>query len=97
MSITWRDKIFQMAKTQTGFMSHGTDHNGVIIFRWRMYYDDEVHEDFNVPFGVIEHFETFKALCRQFDTPEDAKEWYGKKLEIAVRDAWHKHKRNLRQ
>lgn len=61
-------------------MAHGTDSNGVIVFRWRMYYDEEIFEDFTVPFGVIEQFETFKALCRQFETPEDAKKWYLKKV-----------------
>lgn len=71
-------------------MAHGTDDNGIIIFRWRMYYDgagdeftnaaDAIYEDFNVPFGVIEHFETFKALCRQFDTPGDAEAWYLKRI-----------------
>ena len=71
-------------------MAHGTDDNGVIIFRWRMYYegprdeykggDESIYEDFNVPFGVIEHFETFTALCRQFDTPGDAEAWYLKRI-----------------
>lgn len=90
MSLTWHDKIFQITKTQSGFMAHCTDSKGVIIFRWRMYYtpyppnkktDAEISEEFNLPFGVIEHFETFKALCRQFDTPEDARAWLKRKLE----------------
>lgn len=82
MSITWRNKVFQMTKTQSGFMSHGTDENGVIIFRWRLYYDANLYEEFLMPFGVIEHFETFKALCRQFDTPGDADAWLTKKVTL---------------
>jgi len=76
----WTNKAFQITKTEAGYMGHGTDDNGVIIFRWRMYYETqppgklnimrnvegEIYEEFNVPFGVIENFETFKALCRQF-------------------------------
>jgi hypothetical protein len=61
-------------------MVHGTDSNGVIVFSWRMYYDETIYEDFTVPFGVIEHFETFKALCRQFKTPGDAQKWLLKKV-----------------
>ena len=61
-------------------MVHMVDEHGVFIFRWRMYYDEEIYEDFNVPFGVIEHFETFKALCRQFDTPGDVKQWYNERI-----------------
>ncbi len=61
-------------------MAHCVDGHGVIIFRWRLYYDDENYEEFNVPFGIVEHFETFKALCRQFETPHDAKAWLLKKV-----------------
>lgn len=61
-------------------MVHMVNGNGAFIFRWRMYFDDEIYEDFNVPFGVIEHFETFTALCRQFDTPGDAEAWYLKRI-----------------
>lgn len=89
--LTWTNKAFQMCKTQSGFMAHGVDGQGVIVFRWRMYYDEKMYneltyhgeilyEDFTVPFGVIEHFETFKALCRQFDTPGDAEAWYNKRI-----------------
>lgn len=61
-------------------MAHCVDGHGIIIFRWRLYYDEENYEEFNVPFGIIEHFETFKALCRQFETPHDAKKWLLKKV-----------------
>lgn len=80
MSITWRNRAFNVCQVEGGIMAHMVDDKGVIIFRWRMYYDDATYEQFTVPFGVIEHFETFKALCRQFDTPEDANKWYSTKL-----------------
>jgi hypothetical protein len=77
---TWTNKAFQITPTATGAMAHMVDRNGVFIFRWRMYYDAEIYEDFSVPVGVIEHFETFKALCRQFDNPADVKQWYLKRI-----------------
>lgn len=77
---TWTNKVFQIVPTSNGIMAHMVNGNGVFIFRWRMYYDEETYEEFNVPFGVIEEFKTFKALCRQFDTPEDAKKWYLKRI-----------------
>lgn len=78
--LTWTNRAFQFCETGTGAMLHMVDARGIIIFRWRMYYDDEIYEDFDVPYGVIEHFETFKALCRQFDTPGDVKQWYLKRI-----------------
>ena len=79
--ITWRNKAFQVCKVDGGIQAHMVDDKGVIVFRWRMYYDtlvtdDTEYEEINIPFGVIEHFETFKALCRQFDTPHDLRAWY---------------------
>lgn len=88
---TWTNKAFQIRTTEQGqsLMAHMIDENSVIIFRWRLYYykpgdvienDQEIYEEFNVPFGIIKHFETFTALCRQFDTPNDANDWYLKKI-----------------
>ena len=78
--ITWTNKAFQVCPVEGGIQAHMVDDKGVIIFRWRMYYDDDTYEEINIPFGVIEHFETFKALCRQFTTPEDLKAWYLKRI-----------------
>jgi hypothetical protein len=78
--LTWINKAFQVNKTQGGLMAHLIDGNGVIIFRWRVYYDEMTYEEVNIPFGVIEKFETFTALCRQFETPGDVKNWYMNKL-----------------
>ncbi len=61
-------------------MAHMVDGNGVIIFRWRLYYDKTTYEEVNIPFGVIEEFDTFTALCRQFETPSDVTKWYMNKL-----------------
>jgi len=77
---TWINKAFQVCRAEGGIKAHMVDAHGIIIFRWRMFYDDDIYEDFNVPFGVIEDFETFKALCRQFNTPGDAKTWYLKRI-----------------
>ena len=74
--LTWTNKAFQICPTDGGIMAHMVDDTGYIIFRWRLYYDADVYEEINIPFGVIEEFETFKALCRQFDTPGDLRKWY---------------------
>ena len=79
--ITWTNKAFQVCSVEGGIQAHMVDANGVIIFRWRVYYDADVYEEINIPFGVIEHFETFKALCRQFETPNDLKDWYLKRID----------------
>ena len=76
----WTNKAFAVRWVDGAILSHMVDANGVFIFRWRMFYDEETYEEFNLPFGVIEEFETFLALCRQFDTPADVKKWYLKKI-----------------
>ena len=89
--ITWVNKAFNVCKTDGGVMAHIVNANGVIIFRWREYYYQPggplgppspaaIYEEVNIPLGVIEEFETFTALCRQFDTPSDVKDWFLKKV-----------------
>ena len=92
--LTWVNKAFNVCKTDGGIMAHMVNANGVIIFRWREYYyqpgdivelkkgedSPAIYEEVNIPFGVIEDFETFVALCRQFETPGDVRHWYMKKL-----------------
>ena len=78
--LTWANKAFNVCQTSSGIMAHMVDDLGVIIFRWRMYYGPTSYEEVNIPFGVIEEFETFRALCRQFDTPSDLKTWYLKRI-----------------
>lgn len=82
--LTWTNKAFQICPTEGGILAHMVDGRGVIIFRWRLYYDEETYEEINIPFGVIEEFETFKALCRQFATPADLKAWYLKRINCDV-------------
>ena len=78
--ITWVNKAFNVGKTDGGIMAHMVNANGVIVFRWRLYYDETIYEEVNIPFGIIEEFETFTALCRQFETPSDVRHWYMEKL-----------------
>lgn len=77
---TWSNRVFEVEKYPGGAYARMTDKNGIFIFRWRLWYDEEIYETFDVPVGVIERFETFKALCRQFDTPNDVKAWYLKRI-----------------
>ncbi len=78
--LTWTNKAFQFVTLDNAQLAHMVDGRGVILFRWRMYYDDDIYEDFDIEYPLIKHFETFKALCRQFDTPGDAEAWYNNRI-----------------
>ncbi len=62
----------------SGFtMGRYVDHSGAFLFGW---VDTHTLLRVDIPVGVIKKFETFKALCRQFEHPLDLAIWYQDKL-----------------
>lgn len=75
-----KNMIFEIERDDNhGFLiGRCADHNGAFIFRWL---DLHTLLRADIPVGVIQKFETFKALCRQFEHPVDLAIWYKNKLQ----------------
>lgn len=74
-----KNQTFEIERDDNhGFlMGRCADHDGTFIFRWL---DTHTMLRADIPVGVIKQFETFKALCRQFEHPLELQRWYQQKL-----------------